>query len=548
MTQAARPSGRWGPLARGQWLALGAVTLLLYTFNLGGARVITDHEHLVLGPAKRSIQEGQWIVRHIGDRTLNEKPPLPVWAAAVGGTLGGGNEFAMRLPFALTGVAVVLLVAGLMARLFGRTIGLLSGWIQATVVYMGNHARLAEVEILLLFLVVAAIAVFLKLQSLAGEADRSRRWPWQLLFWLLVGMTNLCKGPLFGTVLILVACAGLPLLQRDWKRLALLWSPAGLALAAVVAAFWYVWAATIDPTAVDQWKAHFLDRAAGDLAAFNRPWWFYFTAWPWQLLPWTPFVLVGAAESLRRARRRKGAPDRFLWWWAGSLFTLLSLSGGKNHHYLIYALPAMTPVAAMGVRRALAAVRRRGPRMQRFARTCVWVLAPACLGAAVIISDRARPPQAALVLGGLTALGVAGVGVLALRRAAGRALAWTLACIAAAILTVQGWVLPSRDPRINDKRFLLSLPEEVLGAERLYACGGPRIAWYFFYVDRPLIGWEAADLKPHVAGGPIHVLAQRHYEERFAAFSRVTVVSESGGHPRRPPAQKLTLFRLEALE
>ena len=178
MTRTARPRGRWGPLARGQWLALGGITLLLYTFNLGGARVMTDHEHLVLGPAKRALHEGHWIVRHIGDRTVSEKPPLPMWAAAVGGALGGANEFGMRLPFALTGVAVVLLVAGLMARLFGRTIGLLSGWIQATVVYMGTYARMAEVEILLLFLVLAAMTVFLKLQSLGGDAERDRRRPW----------------------------------------------------------------------------------------------------------------------------------------------------------------------------------------------------------------------------------------------------------------------------------------------------------------------------------------------------------------------------------
>ncbi|MCH7752942.1 MAG: hypothetical protein IH898_12435, partial [Planctomycetes bacterium] len=50
------------------WCLLTLLPLFLYTFNLGGARALTQHEIFVAGPAKQMIQQREWLLPRIGDQ------------------------------------------------------------------------------------------------------------------------------------------------------------------------------------------------------------------------------------------------------------------------------------------------------------------------------------------------------------------------------------------------------------------------------------------------------------------------------------------------
>ncbi|MDX1970123.1 MAG: glycosyltransferase family 39 protein, partial [Planctomycetaceae bacterium] len=230
----------WG--SRWRWSyeqALLVAAALLFGVCLGSNRALTDHEALLAGSAKQMVLEGDWLLLRIGDQPWLEKPPLPQWlAASCALAFGRFHEWTMRLPFACAGVLVVLIITRLMTTLFGREVGLLAGFVQATSVYQVAYARLAESDVILQVFVLGAITVFQELETRRDELSAVQQSRLRLAFWILLGCTNLAKGLAFGAVLTLLTCGGWLLLRRDWAAWRRWWSPLGMALALAIAAAW----------------------------------------------------------------------------------------------------------------------------------------------------------------------------------------------------------------------------------------------------------------------------------------------------------------------
>ncbi len=331
------------------WLLVVSASITVCFFNLGGARALTDHEILVAGPAKQMTIDGDWLFPKIGHHLWLEKPPLMHWLAAISGKLFGFSEAAVRLPAAFAGVGIVVFMTSLSLHWFGRRVAIVTGLVQTTAVYFLTYARLAEGEMLLAFIIVAALYVFVRLQRIGAA------WPdpsphLATLFWVLTGLTNLAKGPGFGVFLILVPCAGFLFWQRrpgSWRRM-ISWPGFILAIAFGVA--WQAIVAWRVPEAASIWREMTVERAWTG-GGFGQPWWYYVGTVSWQLLPWTGALLFAAKGSLTRARREPESPDRFLWCWAILPIALLSLSRGKHHHYIISCLCAFSPLIALGLLR-----------------------------------------------------------------------------------------------------------------------------------------------------------------------------------------------------
>jgi 4-amino-4-deoxy-L-arabinose transferase-like glycosyltransferase len=331
------------------WSLVVFLSLAVCSFNLGGARALTDHEILVAAPAKQMTIDGDWLFPKIGRHVWLEKPPLMHWLAAISGKLFGFSEAAVRLPSVFAGVGIVLFMTSLSLRWFGRRVAIATGLVQTTAVYFLTYARLAEGEMLLAFIIVAALYVFVRLQRIGAV------WPdpsphLATLFWGLAGLSNLAKGPGFGVILILVPCAGFLFWQRrpgSWRRM-ISWP--GFILAIALGVTWQSTVAWHVPEAMMIWRGMTVERAWTG-GGFGQPWWYYLGTVGWQLLPWTPALLFAARGSLTRARREPESPDRFLWCWAVLPIALLSLSRGKHHHYIISCLCAFSPLIALGLLR-----------------------------------------------------------------------------------------------------------------------------------------------------------------------------------------------------
>ncbi len=489
---------RFGLTASRPLLLVAGVASLLFFFALGSSRTLTDHEALLAGSAKQMVADGRWLVPYIGDIPRLEKPPLPQWIVGTwAGIFGDFNELTVRMPFAAFGVLVVVLETALMTRLFDARTGMWCGLIQATCVYQVAHARLAESDIILQALVLSAVLLFVWREWGTTAWTPRQHFAVRLGFWTLLGLMNLLKGVGFGAILTVLTCGGWLILRGDGRGLTRWWSWTGVLVASLIGLAWPLVVTIYEPGGLAIWNEQILGRATGSLG-HHQPLWYYALHWPVQLLPWTPFLFVGAAASWKRARTDAMSADRLLWWWALSHPMVLTLSSGKHHHYLIYALPALTPIIVQGVFRAGEALAHCFATLR--SRSVIHFGAPA-LVAIVIIGH----------------------------------------------LTVQAVLMPRRDPSAADTQFLAEVERHVPTSAKLTAFGGQEVARHVFYVHRPLAGFSHAEkLVPLLhTSSPLFVIARGKAEDELSGIGEVSTVLQSRATRReKSPQDRYTLFRI----
>ncbi len=540
-----------GPMPVGYWLLIAGFAGLLYGYNLGGAKALTEHEIVVAGIAKQMVRDGTWGALWIGDLLWLEKPPLPHWLAALMlAVLGDIGEAAVRLPSALEGVGVALIVAGLAAGWYGAEIGLLTGLIQSSTWYMMNHARLAENDMVLCLLVVAAIAAFVRLQA-AETADRRALSRRRLLFWLLVGATNLSKGPFFGAAMVLVPCLGWLVWRRDTSGFLRLMSLPAILSALLIAAAWP--AAMVvqghGDALFEWWWTEIAGRVDGTYFDRAQPSWHYLTTIPVQLLPWTPLLLFCAASSLARAVRRPDSADRFLWCWAVLPIAVLSLPPHKHHHYIIHALPAASPVMALGVARIGQWLGRLSGR-----RRAIGGAGFGALGGALLIVGSVGTvalPEVRLdawLITGLVAAGVIAIGVCVLGGRIAVAATVLMATVLLAWLTTRVPWIQRRDESAADRTFLLRVADRVPADATLFASGGQAVARHTFYIRRPVDGvWLAKDIAGRLTSdAAFYAVIWAREAGALSDMGAVERIDQSA-HARyeRSPLDRYTLYRIE---
>lgn len=528
-----------------RWLAL--IALSLFGICLGSNRALTDHEALLAGSTKEMVLSGDWLLLKIGDQPWLEKPPLPQWLAALSAIeFGTFNEWTMRIPFALAGVVVVLIVTRCMTTLLGRELGLIAGLVQATSVYQVTYARLAEADVILQVFVLGAIATFVELEVRGDSLDDRQQQRLRWMFWILLGCTNLAKGIAFGAVLTLLTCAGWLLLQRDWQAWRRWWSPGAMATAILIGLAWPIAVVVRDPEALTLWQKHTFGRAAGSIG-YTEPVWYYLTTWPVQLLPWTPFLLVAIPLIVSRIRADRRSPEAFLVWWAVCQPALLTLSSGKHHHYLIYALPACSGLIALGLQFSAQRL-RAGTREWQVWQPLLWCASISTLLAAGTLAIRQPELRLdALCLGLLFTIGCAALAIT-IRQRATRAVGLTLAImIIGGHIYAQAVVLPQRDPSRADREFLAEVEQLVPSETPLVASGCQEIARHIFYVDRPVIGiWNPPEIAGHLAGSEdYYVIARGTAKGDLAQQGHVEQVLQSRYTRRERNADdRYTLFRV----
>src|SRR4028118_1428694 len=95
--------------ALGWWLAilwLLLIGFLAFFWNLGSTGLIDETEPLFAEAARQMTVTGDWITPYFNGVTRFDKPPLIYWLMAIAYSTFGVNEFAVRLPSALAGLAL----------------------------------------------------------------------------------------------------------------------------------------------------------------------------------------------------------------------------------------------------------------------------------------------------------------------------------------------------------------------------------------------------------------------------------------------------------
>jgi 4-amino-4-deoxy-L-arabinose transferase-like glycosyltransferase len=228
-------------------LALILLCGLFFCYGLNSGELYRT-ESLRAIIAAEVLRSGNWIVPRLYGEPLFTKPPgMYAAIAVVSWPLGGVTEWSARLPSAIAASVIVVLFYFLFRRHLGPQAGLIAAAVIPLSLIMLDKAPSAEIDMLQVAWVTAAIFCFVRALEQEEEGDRLGArcarpraiWGWWLGALLCVagGVLTKWTAPVFfyGTAA--------PLLW--WRgRLRLLWSLPHLVSAAVGAGLCLTWAAS----------------------------------------------------------------------------------------------------------------------------------------------------------------------------------------------------------------------------------------------------------------------------------------------------------------
>jgi 4-amino-4-deoxy-L-arabinose transferase-like glycosyltransferase len=283
------------------------------------------------------VQRGEWLFPLKRATAIPSKPPLFHWSAALTYQATGKlNEATIRFPSAFYATLGVLLLYLLGRKLYGAEIGLLAGAILATTLIYSNQAVSARVDMTLCFFVTVSLILFYSLYR-----GFLRHQLWYLLFYALVGIGALAKGPL-GILLPGLVIAVFLMMKKNWQLLSKFAFHPGVAIAVVLAVGWYGLAITrggegfVDRQLLQENLERFFGGSGHSHPVYHYLSYLFSLGIPWSLF--LPFVLW---DYLRKGLT---ANDNrlFLLLWFLVMFVFFSVSAGKRPVYLLPIFPAIS--------------------------------------------------------------------------------------------------------------------------------------------------------------------------------------------------------------
>ncbi|MFO0959990.1 MAG: glycosyltransferase family 39 protein [Isosphaeraceae bacterium] len=489
-------------------ILLGMLAALTFLGCLGSPDLWGKREQRAVAETLDTVDHDHWLVAQIQGRKRLEKPPLPRWTiAGLIAVTGRTDEWVFRLPGALSAIGMVGLTYWLGRRIAGRPAGLAAGLALTATGFFIGEMRQAGNDAPLAFFVTLAIAVAYR-RIYRGEdgekpADSPGEGPdrapapwfdrgWAYLFYGALGCGFLTKGPVAVLLVVLTIVPYLATIGRLKAGLKRLWSPAGLALFALVSLSWPVAVLIHDPRAAQVWYLEMAQKTASAGVKHIRTREYLPLSWPSMTAPW--MVLGGLGVILPFLKRgRAYRPAIWLpWWWAvGSMAMFCFWKVAKPNYYL----PCMPGAALLvGDRVGPPGQPGEGPgRPGLFARMALqshWVgfFLLGVLGPAVIWHIR---PHYAAWSAGMGALIVVGViaGAWWWRRGAdAMALAPIVAAVAIAVPLTYGMLAPRENP-MRSHRELASAIDRILpdDAGPIFFFADLDEGLWFYLRDHPLV-------------------------------------------------------------
>ncbi|MBI3388595.1 MAG: glycosyltransferase family 39 protein [Deltaproteobacteria bacterium] len=333
------------------WL-LFALAAWVYCNHLGTPALFDDpNDAQYAEVAREMVETGEWISPQLDYVVFLNKPPLTYWLIGLSYTAFGVNEFAARLPGALTGLILLLLVWRLGCRLWDDWTGLTSAGVLLGTAGLLLEPRQVRPDLLLTTAIVGALLAATRLAQRPHDraAERITLIGWQaalavaLLAKGIVGVLMPCGA------LLVALCVGRGMRNpsdiRDPRWIGTLLHPRAWWLLLALVAPWHLVIAYRHPGfawdyIVNQHVLFFLDRKLphdSEGIALSRFW----LAFALRLFPWTIFLPMAVVHAWKDARNdftrwRAG----FLLGWLATVMGLFSAAGSRLEHYAIPALPA----------------------------------------------------------------------------------------------------------------------------------------------------------------------------------------------------------------
>jgi 4-amino-4-deoxy-L-arabinose transferase-like glycosyltransferase len=319
-------------------ILLSLVFGVLFIQFLGHLPLLDPDEGRYAEIPREMLERGDFITPYLNYVKYFEKPVLLYWLNAISFTIFGLDEFAARLPCALSGLGTVLFTYHVGRELFGRRTGILSAVVLGTSLGFLIQSRMNITDIPLTFAMTVAIGSY----ALAATGTDRRRWFY--LFYLFCGLAVLAKG-LIGLVLPGAVVFWHLVLTRRWRLLKGMRIPTGLLVFLATTVPWFLLVSLRNEEFARFFFIHeHFERFLTKVHGRYQPFWFFVPVLLGGLLPWS-FLVPSALRGWWRDRREKGGEERLLLvLWAGLIFLFFSKSSSK---LIPYILPVYPPLAVL---------------------------------------------------------------------------------------------------------------------------------------------------------------------------------------------------------
>ncbi len=353
--------------------------------------------------SRHMLTSGDWVTARLDGVAYLEKPPFHYWVTAGFYALFGVRDWAGRLPYALSAIALALLTTAFGIWAFGKKAGFYAGLVMATCVGVFLFTRILIPDVMLTFTIALAMWAFLR--ALEREEKNPRLWAAILAASLGIGLLlKSLVGIVFpvASALIYLTFTRQLFTRATWKRL----HPfSGALIVLLIAVPWHVLATLRNPPYfyssfhsgpgeyhgflwfffMNEQILRFLNlRYPRDYNTVPRLYfWLFHFLW---LFPWSVYLPAVAKLSLKPVDRA-GKTRLLAMCWLGFLLIFFTFSTTQEY----YSMPSY-PAFALLLGSAMAAQgdwTRRGTRV-----LCAVVAGEAIAAIAILILVRHVPTPA----------------------------------------------------------------------------------------------------------------------------------------------------------
>jgi 4-amino-4-deoxy-L-arabinose transferase-like glycosyltransferase len=388
----------------GSLLALSLVCYLVFFYGLGDPALLDPDEGRSGMIAKDMVSSGNWVTLTHHGKPYYDKPVLYFWLVAVGFSLLGLTEYAVRFPSALAAVLTVGVIYGwgLISGEWKR--GLWGGLILATSLEFAALARFGKMDMLFGFFFTAALFYFLWWKRKTGFPTDSRVgddeataqthvWIWP--FYVFLALASLTKGPV--GILLPLLIVGLTLgLRKSWGLLREMHLFRGLIVMFLVSAPWYLWAGLNDLDYIKTflWDHNILRFFASERSiGHSEPFYYFLPVLLAGFIPWSFFLPV-IFHYIWEKRKDHGHEERFfLFVWFAAVFIFFSLSRNKLGTYILPAFPPLALLTGDFFRHFIDKETRPWVRRWVISATLIWLVSLLSISPLTEMFLRNRHPQ-----------------------------------------------------------------------------------------------------------------------------------------------------------
>ncbi len=317
--------------------ALFALAAFVFFVNLWRYGLWEPDEARYAEIAREMIENRDYIVPHLNYLAYVEKPPLLYWMTTLSFHAFGINEFAARVPVALSALIGVFATFFFTLRTYGRRHAILAGAILATMPLFSVMAQVLTTDMMLTcFTTIASFAMYLHWRD-------GGRWCW--LGYVAMAMAVMTKGPV-GAAIPIVAMAGFLIWQRELRGvLSRFHAIAGAAIVFAICAPWFVVMTIREPGYFDfYFIGEHLRRALVPDYSHTESFYFYLPVIVAGALPWSLMVpLLTWRGAPKNPARRFCLVATIL------IVAMFSASSAKLIPYVLPAFPFIAVLIADGI-------------------------------------------------------------------------------------------------------------------------------------------------------------------------------------------------------